>query len=101
MTVILNTPTCKPCAGSTPSNAGIPPWYSVDAYKLTLVANVMQTITFTNIKSTSATEWSMAEPKCLNAYGSKVYPTVVELDAGFTVVADEDCTFSCLCVKLI
>ncbi len=101
MTLILNSPTCKPCEGSTPGNAGVPPFYAIDPYKLTLLAGVSQTVTFTNIKSTSASEWSMSKPKCVNADGSEIYPTVTELANGFTVVADEDCTFSCLCVKLI
>ena len=100
--IVLNSPNCPSCAGGTsPSNAGVPPWYALDTGKLSLVAGVTQTVTFTNIKNTTAAGWSMPKPKCVNAYGSEVFPVVTELATGFTVVADEDCTFSYVCIKIL
>lgn len=101
MTIVMNTPTCKPCAGSTPANAGIPPFYAVDAGRLTLVADTPQTLTFTNIRATAAADWVMPKADCLHSDGHGVAFDITSKTAtGFTVVAYEDSTFEYFCIKV-
>jgi len=99
--MILNDPNCQACAGSTPGNAGVPPFYALDSGQLTLVSGVSQTVTFRNIKATTANQWAMPEPLCVNASGERIVPTITKSATGFTVSAYEACTFSYVCVKII
>lgn len=102
MTIVLNTPTCAPCAGDTPANAGLAPYYAVDAGRLSLVGGVAQTVTFVNIRNlASAAGWVMPKAECLNAAKEGVYFDITSKTAtGFTVVAPEDCTFEYFCIKI-
>ena len=95
--ILLNSPDCGACDQA--DYTGLAPYYAVDAGILTLVASVPQTVAFKHIKATVATQWGMPKSTCLNAGKSEIYPTITKSATGFTVVADEDCTFEYLCIK--
>lgn len=101
MTIVLNTPTCRPCAGDTPANSGVAPYHKVDAGRLTLVADVPQTVAFTNIRTASASGWVMPKAESLGLDGAGVpFDITAKTGTGFTVTAVADCTFEYFCIKI-